>query len=107
MDRYLELDNYTLRFRDKGKGNTVVLLHGYLESIETFETFADDLSSLARVITVDLPGHGLSELKTDSCSIDEMAQAVNKLVDHLKIERINIVGHSMGGYVALAYADLA
>ncbi|MCT4603195.1 MAG: alpha/beta hydrolase [Marinifilum sp.] len=106
MDRYLELDNYTLRFRDKGKGNTVVLLHGYLESIETFETFADDLSSLARVITVDLPGHGLSELKTDSCSIDEMAQAVNKLVDHLKIERINIVGHSMGGYVALAYADL-
>ncbi len=106
MDQYLELENCRLRFRDNGKGNTVVLLHGYLESIETFETFANDLSRLARVITVDLPGHGSSELKSDSCSIDQMAEAVNQLAVHLNLERINIIGHSMGGYVALAYADL-
>lgn len=106
MDQYLELDNCRLRYRDKGKGNTVVLLHGYLESIETFETFANDLSRLARVITIDLPGHGLSNLKTEKCSIDEMAIAIDQLAEELKLERINIVGHSMGGYVALAYADL-
>ncbi|MPQ45386.1 alpha/beta fold hydrolase [Marinifilum sp. N1E240] len=105
IDQYLELDNYSLRFRDKGKGNTVLLLHGYLESIETFETFANDLSRLARVITVDLPGHGLSELKTEKCSVDDMADAVDALASHLKLEKINIAGHSMGGYVALAYAD--
>ncbi|WP_171597327.1 alpha/beta fold hydrolase [Marinifilum caeruleilacunae] len=106
MDQYLELENYRLRYRDLGKGNTVVLLHGYLESIETFETFANDLSRLARVITVDLPGHGDSELKCDSCSIDQMAEAVNHLAEHLKLKKINIIGHSMGGYVALAFADL-
>ena len=106
MDQYLELENCTLRYRDKGKGNTVVLLHGYLESIETFETFANDLSRLARVISIDLPGHGLSDLKAENCSIDEMAISVDRLAEHLKLEKINIVGHSMGGYVALAYADL-
>lgn len=105
MDKTLELKKYTLRYRDKGKGNTVVLLHGYLESIETFENFANDLSRLARVITVDLPGHGLSELKTEKISIEGMANAVNELAEHLELKKINIIGHSMGGYVALAYAD--
>ncbi len=105
MDQFLQLKDYDLRYRDKGKGNTVVLLHGYLESIETFANFANDLSRLARVITVDLPGHGMSNLKVKSCSIDEMADAVDALAVHLKLKKINIIGHSMGGYVALAYAD--
>ena len=105
MDQLLELKNCDLRYSDKGKGNTVVLLHGYLESIETFANFADKLAKLARVITVDLPGHGKSKLKVESCSIDEMADAVDALIVHLKLPKINIVGHSMGAYVALAYAD--
>lgn len=106
MDQYLELENCKLRYRDKGKGNTVILLHGYLESVDTFESFTNDLSRLARVIAIDLPGHGFSELKSEKCSIDQMAIAVNHLATHLNLEKINIVGHSMGGYVALAYADL-
>ncbi|MGQ1908951.1 alpha/beta fold hydrolase [Marinifilum sp. RC60d5] len=106
MDQFYKLANCQLRYRDKGKGNTVVLLHGYLESIDTFETFANDLSRLARVITIDLPGHGLSELKSDSCSIEEMACALHELISHLGINKINLIGHSMGGYVALAYADM-
>lgn len=105
MDQFLQFKNYDLRYRDKGKGNTVVLLHGYLESIETFANFANDLSRLARVITVDLPGHGMSNLKVKSCSIEEMADAIDALAVHLKLKKINIIGHSMGGYVALAYAD--
>jgi len=105
MDQYLQFEDYNLRYRDKGKGNTVILLHGYLESLETFETFANDLSRLARVITLDLPGHGLSELKKDTCSVEDMAEAVNDLAKHLKLDKINLFGHSMGGYVALAYAD--
>lgn len=102
MDQFLQLQNYNLRYRDKGKGNTVLLLHGYLESLETF---ANDLSRLARVITLDLPGHGLSELKVKTCSVEDMAKAVNELALHLQLKKINIIGHSMGGYVALAYAD--
>jgi len=105
MDQFLQFKNYNLRYRDKGKGNTVVLLHGYLESLETFETFANDLSRLARVITLDLPGHGLSELNVESCSVEDMADAVDALALHLQLKKINIIGHSMGGYVALAYAD--
>lgn len=105
MDQFLPLKNYNLRYRDQGKGKTVLLLHGYLESLETFETFANDLSKLARVITIDLPGHGSSELKVKSCSVENMDEAVNELVTHLQVEKINLIGHSMGGYVALAFAD--
>lgn len=105
MDQFLQLKNYNLRYRDKGKGNTVVLLHGYLEAIETMETFANDLSRLARVIILDLPGHGLSDLKVRSLNIEDMAEAVHQLVMHLQLKKINIIGHSMGGYVALAYAE--
>lgn len=105
MDQFVQLSNYKLRYRDKGQGKVILLLHGYLESLETFETFANDLSRLARVITLDLPGHGLSEFIKNTCNIEEMADAVNELTDHLQLQKINLAGHSMGGYVALAYAD--
>lgn len=106
MDQYLESEKFQLRYRDQGKGNNVILLHGYLESIETFETFAKDLSRLARVVTIDLPGHGKSNFKNGSVTLEEMAEAVHDLVEHLQLKKINIIGHSMGGYVALAYADM-
>jgi pimeloyl-ACP methyl ester carboxylesterase len=105
MDQFVQVNKCKLRYRDEGKGKVILLLHGYLESLETWETFAHDLSRLARVITLDLPGHGLSALREDSCSLEEMAEAVNELSNHLNLQKINLVGHSMGGYVALAYAD--
>lgn len=59
-----------------------------------------------RVITIDLPGHGYSESFGEVHSMDLMANAVKAVLDDAKVDQCVMIGHSMGGYVALAFADL-
>jgi len=105
MIKTIDTTKYKIRFSDQGEGAVFVILHGYLESLETFDALACDLSKSARVICIDLPGHGKSDLKHDQVSLDDMADAVNAVIQHLDINLVHIIGHSMGGYVALAFAD--
>jgi len=94
-----------LVFADNGKGNPIVLLHGYLESQEIWYSFAEKLKKNGhRLITLDLPGHGLSGVKGDTHSMEFQAGAVLAVLNDLKIEKCVLVGHSMGGYVALTFA---
>ena len=105
MIHYLETKISKLRYSDQGEGEVLVLLHGYLEAIETFDAFTKDLATKVRVICVDLPGHGMSTLKLKHIGVDEMAEAVFALVGELNLSKVHLMGHSMGGYVALAFAD--
>lgn len=106
MLKLIDTTRYKIRYSDQGNGGSVlVLLHGYLESIETFNGIVHELSKSARVICIDLPGHGKSDLKQDQVSIDDMADAVNTVIQYLSIDQVHLLGHSMGGYVALAFAD--
>lgn len=93
-------------YNSKGSGKTVVLLHGYLESSEIWDSFAEKLSAHFRVICVDLPGHGLSEVYGPVHSMEFMATAIKDLLDSLKIRKAFVCGHSLGGYVALAFLEL-
>jgi pimeloyl-ACP methyl ester carboxylesterase len=95
-----------LRFSDLGKGNPVVLIHGYLESLEIWNGFSEKLARRYRVISVDLPGHGQSGIYSSMNTMAVMADAVKAVLDHLSIGRAVIIGHSMGGYVTLAMADI-
>lgn len=88
-----------------GEGFPIVFLHGYLETNEIWSDFALKLSAHYKVICPDLPGHGKSE-EFEQQTIEIMAEAVNFLLNQLKIEKIFLVGHSMGGYVTLAFAEL-
>lgn len=92
----------TINYTDRGEGKPVVLLHGYLESLEIWDGFADELSKSFRVIAVDIPGHGKSEKVAEVHTMDLMAEAVDTVLKALDIDKAFIVGHSMGGYVALA-----
>jgi len=105
MINSIDTTRYKIRYSDQGDGAVLVLLHGYLESIETFDGIVRDLSKSARVIRINLPGHGKSDLKQENISIDDMADAVNTIIQHLNIDKVHMLGHSMGGYVALAFAD--
>jgi pimeloyl-ACP methyl ester carboxylesterase len=93
-------------YSDSGKGSAIVLLHGYLESMEVWDGFKDKLGSEFRVISVDLPGHGLSDIFDESHSMEFMATVVKELIDSLSITKVFITGHSLGGYVALAFLEL-
>jgi pimeloyl-ACP methyl ester carboxylesterase len=65
MINTIDTSKYKIRFSDQGDGAVLVILHGYLESIETFDALACELLKSARVICIDLPGHGKSDLKQD------------------------------------------
>ncbi len=95
-----------IRYRDIGKGDKVVLLlHGYLHSLEVWDDFAGQLGKNFRVLAFDLPGHGVSEVMGDVHTMEFLADTAKALLDKLEVDAVNIIGHSFGGYVALAFGD--
>ena len=95
-----------VRYSDKGKGRVIVLLHGFLESLEVFDEFSTKLSKTFRVISIDLPGHGQTPTIGYLHTMELMAECAKAVLDSLGIRKYVVVGHSMGGYVALAFAEL-
>lgn len=95
-----------IRYAHIGAGLPVVLLHGYLESLDIWDSFAEELSKNYHVIAIDLPGHGQSGTIVGKVTVELMAESVAHVLDHLQIEKAVIIGHSMGGYAMLAFAEL-
>lgn len=98
--------NTKISYSDIGKGTTIVLLHGFLENKNMWQKFVTDLSPKYRVITIDLLGHGESECLGYVHSMEDNADVVHAVLSELRIRKAIFVGHSMGGYVALAFAEL-
>jgi pimeloyl-ACP methyl ester carboxylesterase len=97
--------NSPLAYREYGSGFPVFLIHGFCESKEIWKDFAPHLSSNFRIICPDLPGFGESHLKKKEISIEYMAEKLRELLDFLKLEKCIMIGHSLGGYVTLAFAE--
>jgi len=95
-----------IHFEDYGSGQTVVLLHGFLENSTMWDEFIPLFSVENRIITVDLLGHGQTGCIGYVHSMELMAESVNRVLEHLDIDEALLIGHSMGGYVALAFAEL-
>lgn len=98
--------NITISFSDTGKGTAVVLLHGFLENKTMWKDLTPIISQKNRVITIDLLGHGASDCLGYVHSMEDNAEIVKAVLSHLRIRKAVFVGHSMGGYVALAFAEL-
>jgi len=105
MIDFIKFQNQPIRYKKEGLGNTIVLLHGFLESLDIWDTFSELLSRHFKVITIDLPGHGASGTIGEVHSMELMADAVNAVLIYLQIEQCVMVGHSMGGYVAVQFAE--
>lgn len=96
-----------VHYRDQGKadGPTVVLVHGFAASLHTWEPWVARLAPDYRVISLDLPGHGLTRAPSGYVAAQATNVAVvDELTRNLKADRFVIVGNSMGGGVAWAYA---
>ena len=89
----------------KGKGAAVVLLHGFLENATMWNSVADSLSKNNRVVCIDLLGHGQTACLGYVHTMESMAEAVAAVLTHLKIRKSVFIGHSLGGYVSLAFAE--
>ena len=95
-----------LHVADSGKGDKcVVLLHGYLESMYVWDDFLPLITPEVRVITVDIPGHGITDSVAEVHTMEMMADILHDMLDAMGIERVTMVGHSMGGYIALAFCE--
>lgn len=95
-----------IHFFEKGKGQPLVLIHGFCETGKMWLPFADELSKDFRVICPDLPGFGQSPLESDQLSLEIVAVWLEEWLEDGCIENPILIGHSLGGYVALALAEL-
>ncbi|WP_194775186.1 alpha/beta fold hydrolase [Pararhodonellum marinum] len=95
-----------IRYTDQGKGNPVILIHGFCESKEMWRAFEKELSLRYRVLCPDLPGFGESPLQEENINLEEVAVLMQEWMEELGIEGAVVIGHSLGGYVALAMAEL-
>jgi pimeloyl-ACP methyl ester carboxylesterase len=98
--------NTAISYSDIGKGTAVVLLHGFLENKTMWKDLAPSLAKKNRVIAIDLLGHGETDCLGYVHSMEENAEIVKAILSHLRIRKALVIGHSMGGYVALAFAEL-
>jgi len=91
---------------DHGSGLPVVLIHGFCETHTVWKNMSAKLSGSRRVLCPDLPGFGNSPLPADpGFSLNYIAEIVNHWLEETGIEKCVMIGHSLGGYVSLAFAE--
>ncbi|MBS1616164.1 MAG: alpha/beta hydrolase [Bacteroidetes bacterium] len=94
-----------LSFRKAGSGPALMLLHGFPASGTIWEPLIPLLAETHTLLIPDIPGSGQSQLGKPLPTIEELATLVPAILEHTGIERCVLVGHSMGGYIALAAAE--
>lgn len=104
--KQIQFKNTSISYSDTGKGTAIVLLHGFLENQSMWDNYIATFSKRNRVVTIDLLGHGATECLGYVHSMEDNADAVHAVLTELRIRKVILVGHSMGGYVALAFAEL-
>lgn len=100
----MEYQPVKLFYKEEGRGIPVVLLHGFPLDHTIWQAIVPELAGKARLILPDLRGHGHSPVTDEMYTMRLLAEDIVALLDDLKIERAIVVGHSMGGYVSLAFA---
>jgi pimeloyl-ACP methyl ester carboxylesterase len=104
MEKYVIFQGKKIAYQVSGSGRSIVLLHGFLEDRSIWDQFSETLSPHYQIVTVDLPGFGQSENLSDVHTMALMAEAVNEVLVAEDIKHCILVGHSMGGYVAIELA---
>lgn len=93
-----------LAYRDLGRGFPILLIHGFCESKNVWNKTAEALSADFRVICPDLNGFGESPPPTENMQLSDYAEQIYLLIKKLGLTKVALVGHSLGGYVSLAFA---
>ena len=106
VEKFIMAGDTALHICDSEKGEKVILLlHGYLESMLVWDEFVPLIYKDARIITLDIPGHGISVVSGELHTMDYLSDVISAALTALGIDKAYVVGHSMGGYVALALCE--
>lgn len=99
-----QLKAETMHFEVSGEGSPILLVHGFCETSVIWGNLCQELAKKHQVILIDLPGFGKSPLTSPDLSLVDVATSIHLLLKGLDISTCFIIGHSLGGYVAMAYA---
>ena len=103
---FTEVGGLRVRYADRGFGDSVVLLlHGFGGDLDNWMFNIDSLAEKHRLLALDLPGHGQSVKTNVDPSLSGMATFVRKFLDVLSVSSVHVVGHSMGGAIAMQLAS--
>jgi pimeloyl-ACP methyl ester carboxylesterase len=103
--RVVQVGDHRVVYSEGGHGEPVVLLHGFGASADSWNRFAKPLTKRYRVIAPDLPGWGAStRLESASYAYPAQVERLHQFLSALGVKRFHLVGHSMGGFIASAYA---
>jgi len=105
MNKEIQIAGKKIFYRVTGKGNPVMLVHGFGEDGTVWKNQLEFLKDKFRIIIPDLPGSGKSELIENS-SIEDMAEVLHQIIHEEDIDHCVMIGHSMGGYITLAFAEM-
>jgi len=104
VQKNLLFQNKKLHYRVLGLGQPVMLVHGFGEDHRVWDFQAAELEKRFMLILPDLPGSGASELNPD-VSMENLAEALHAILQEENLDTVAMLGHSMGGYVMLAFAE--
>ena len=103
---FISIDGINVHYRDVGKGEAILLIHGTGASLHTWEKWIDILSPAYRVISFDLPGFGLTGPDPNhNYQISRYTAILDSLMVKLKVDSFHIAGNSLGGLVAWRYTS--
>ncbi|GLB59887.1 alpha/beta hydrolase [Cytobacillus sp. NCCP-133] len=103
--KQVNVNGTPISFYEEGQGDPVVLIHGFCGSKDYWQKVIRPLAEDYRIIAIDLPGHGDSEMPSGDSSIEKMAELIQGTIQELGVEKASLFGHSLGGYVTLAFAE--
>jgi pimeloyl-ACP methyl ester carboxylesterase len=105
IGRFIEVDGARLHYLDRGAGPAVVMVHGLAGNLRNFYDLVDKLAATCRVVVVDRPGSGYSTmLSGEHPTLRAQARIIARFLNRLELARPLLVGHSLGGALALALA---
>lgn len=97
----IKVRNINVNYKQYGKGDDVVLLHGWGQNIQMMEPLGDYLKDKHRVTIIDLPGFGLSEEPDYAYTVYDYVQLLEELFSKLEIVNPSLIGHSFGGRLSV------
>lgn len=102
-DRFIEANGLSIRYRESGAGDPLLLVHGIAGFLEEWEPAIEKLSNHFRVIALDLPGHGLSDKPEIPYTLDCLTGFLKDFITAKKLSKIYLAGHSLGGAVCFNF----
>jgi len=101
--KFIDINGIRVHYRDQGKGPIIILLHGMLATLQTWNEWVNSLSDYYRIIRLDIPGFGLTD-RFNTYSKEIFVGFLNQFFEALEINKFDIAGNSIGGYIAWNYA---